>query len=136
MLNRGCARSLHLWVEERGDWLNNRDLLIVSLNLVNSAVLVGDNSNKLKLQVLWLHIKREVVWHALLRTNADGNWLCLVVGDVDNGLVLLAVDQLDAEDLSLWEGGYDLDIEVWSDDLLLCDLVGGLYTCQLWCSLL
>lgn len=78
-------------------------------------------------RVVW----RNPGWESLQRrkssaNGADGDWLRLVVGDVENSLGDLAVDDLDAKDLGLWEGGDDGDIEVWRDDLLVRDLIGWL----------
>lgn len=39
----------------------------------------------------------------------NGDWVGLFVGEGEDGLGLLAIDQLDAKDLSIREAGFDCD---------------------------
>ncbi len=63
--------SLRLWVENVGWSLDDGDRLVESLDLVNSALSIRDNSNELQSKIGWVHIDQELVWNALLAASWD-----------------------------------------------------------------
>lgn len=65
----------------------------------------------------------------------DGDWLGLIVRDIDDGLCRVSIDQLDAEDLCRWEDGGDRDGEVWSRSSFFRDSFCGLVKWSVYSSL-
>ena len=132
---------IHLWVEDAGRRLNNTDSLVEDLHRVESVLIILHDCHELQTQVLWVHLCCEVVGDRLLlaswnldtvalsgevaedlRRPLDGikgtadegkrNWVRLRVGDGDDGLGWVAVDQLHTEDFRLREGCGDGDFEI------------------------
>jgi hypothetical protein len=131
----------HLRVEPADGRLNNADGLVVDLAGVDLAGGALEHRGEVQAQVLGVHLGRERVGESLLlaRGNADAVFLrgevledCGLVGlggeraadnhdldglgllvvDIEDGASRVAVDELDAEDLCIREGGGDVDVDV------------------------
>jgi hypothetical protein len=138
----GGWEYVHLGVEDAGRRLNDGDSLVVYRHGEESALVVLENGDEVQAHILGVHIGTEAIRDSLLctggdlnvellcsqvaqnlcigggilhqRTTNDGNTdgLWLVVGDGEDSLGGMSVDELHAEDLGLWERGGDLDIVV------------------------
>ena len=137
----GTDHCIHLWIEDAGRRLNNTDSLVEDLHRVESILIILYDCHELQTQVLRVHLCCEAVGDRLLlaswnldsvalsgevaedlRRPLDGikgtadegnrNWARLGVGDGDDGLGWVAVDQLHAEDFGLREGCGDGDFEI------------------------
>ena len=133
----------HLRVEPADRSLNNADGLVVNLASVDLAGGALEDGGEVQAQVLGVHLGRERVGKGLLLACGDADavflggevledlglvglggeraaddqdldGLGLLVVDIEDGAGGVAVDELDAEDLCLREGGGDFDIEVGS----------------------
>lgn len=137
----GDGGHIHLRVQEASGRLNNADRLIVHRNSVESLLAVLEHSPQLQTQILGVQLSGEGIGHRLLCSSGDvdrvlarsevahnlllaghlldqrtanerhGNGRGLLVVDGEAGFGGMAVDELDAEDLRLWEGDGYGDIE-------------------------
>jgi len=131
----------HLRVEPADGSLNNADGLIVDLASVDLAGSALEHGGEVQAQVLRVHLGREGVGEGFLLArgnanaellrgevpedlglvglggeraadNQDLDGLGLLVVDIEDGAGGVAVDELDAEDLCVREGGGDVDVDV------------------------
>lgn len=139
---------VHLRVEDAGRRLNNANRLVICRKGIEGILVVLDNGNELETHILGVHLGGEGVRDGFglaggdlggvagsgqvaqddrLRTilnqgaanDRDTDGLRLLVGDGEDSLSLVAIDQLDAEDLGLRERGADGDFDVGSLALLI-----------------
>lgn len=138
-------------IKNAGGGLNNGDSLVVSGEGEQVLLLVLNHSHELQTDVLGMHLGCEAVGQRLLfaagdlqaitlaskvaqdvrlvaglldqrsADDGDSNRLGLLVVDGQPGLGRVAVDQFDAEDLSLRKAGLDGDLEVGRLGLLALD---------------
>ena len=131
----------HLRVEPADGSLNNADGLVVDLASVDLTRSALEHGGEVQAQVLGVHLGRERVGEGLLLAcgdahavllrgevpenlglvglsgeraadNQDLDGLGLLVVDIEDGAGGVAVDELDAEDLCVREGGGDVDVDV------------------------
>lgn len=109
LVYRNTIGDAHLRVKEAGRGLNDGGGSVVSLELVDIAVGVGDNSNKLEKDILGLHVEGEGERKLLLLTSLNGE----VVRDssqvTDDALVggLVSGKLLGGSELATNEGDLD-----------------------------
>jgi hypothetical protein len=147
----------HLRVEEAHRSLNNRDSAVESRVGVEHAHVVLENGGQVEGQVLGVHLGSEAVGCSLLlagrnqkvvlaegqvadslgadeRTTNEAkvNGGSLVVGDGQNGVGRVAIDELDTENLRVGEGNRDGDIQLGS--LLDIRILNLLYDLRSLCT--
>jgi hypothetical protein len=143
-----------LRVEPANGSLDNADGLVVNLAGVDLTGGALEHGGEVQAQVLGVHLGREGVGEGLLLAGGDADavflggevledlglvglggeraaddqdldGLGLLVVDIEDGAGGVAVDELDAKDLCLGEGGGDVDVEVGC--LLLEGVFDGLF---------
>jgi len=127
---------LHLRIEETRGSLNNRDGAIEGRIDVGHAELVLEDSSQVEGQVLGVHVDSEAVGGSLLLAGRDQEVVLggsqaavgslvqeratddvqvdgggLVVGDGQDSVGRMSIDELDTEDLRVREGDRDVDIQ-------------------------
>lgn len=141
-------------VEPANGSLDNADGLVVNLAGVDLTGGALEHGGEVQAQVLGVHLGREGVGEGLLLAGGDADavflggevledlglvglggeraaddqdldGLGLLVVDIEDGAGGVAVDELDAKDLCLGEGGGDVDVEVGC--LLLEGVFDGLF---------
>lgn len=149
-LARGNSKgALHLRVEDAGLGLNHANRAIEGLDGEEPTLVVRDDGSDLQMEILRVHLHREVVTDAFLLAGRDFNAIArgsqvtddlafflevpqaasnevhdhgigLIVGNVDQRLSRTTIDELHAKDLRGWERGLCLHGEARS--LCLCSL--------------
>lgn len=136
---QAAQSDLHLRVEEAHRSLNNRDSAIESRVGVQHAHVVLENGGQVEGQVLGVYLGSEAVGCSLLLASRDQkvvlaegqvadslgadegttneakvNGGSLMVGDGQDSVGRVAIDELDTEDLRVGEGNRDGDVQLGS----------------------